>query len=403
MAEKSKIEANDKRFSSPRFDLGHMKELPKEKMRDETSASYYLPYLSVLKESSITCKCRVVFNGSSRTERDLICDEGTASLNDQLLKGSSLIPRIADMITSIREKPILVTADIEKFYRQVKIIEEHQDHLRIIWRKEPHHELKEYCMTRLPYGLASSGYLTCRIIKELAHQTKDKELARHLNESFYVDDACMTFSNLTEAQEMSQAEKNELDSAKLPLKKFLSNHKDALKLIPEEDHLQHLKDVSMPGATVKLLGLPYVIDEDCFTFDFKKPKQPITTKRQLLSFCNSLFDSIGLISPFILTLKLLLQNIWSDLKGWDEPIDLKTQAEVQDAVKDIELFNSIKVPRWIKLSPETISSTLVYFTDGSLLGYAVTCYSQIIDSNGFHVTNRLQEQSNIDKSSEKRM
>ena len=61
--------------------LQHMKRVPETQA--EPQLSYYLPHHGVIRESSITTKLRVVFNGSSRTSTGV-------SLNDILHTGAKL-------------------------------------------------------------------------------------------------------------------------------------------------------------------------------------------------------------------------------------------------------------------------------------------------------------------------
>ena len=75
---------------------------------------YFLPHHPVIKESSLTTKLRVVFDGSLKTTIGL-------SLNDTQFTGPSLQADIFAMLLKFRQHRFIGTADIEKMYRQVLI------------------------------------------------------------------------------------------------------------------------------------------------------------------------------------------------------------------------------------------------------------------------------------------
>ena len=85
--------------------LGHMTEVID--VQDENG--FYLPHHAVFKESSISTKLRVVFDGSAKTNTGL-------SLNDKLMAGPTIQDDIVSLILKFRLHKYVVTADIEKMY-----------------------------------------------------------------------------------------------------------------------------------------------------------------------------------------------------------------------------------------------------------------------------------------------
>ena len=66
-------------------------------------------------------------------------------------------------------------------------------------------------------------------------------------------------------------------------------------------------------SVTKLLGMYWNSAEDVFLFkgiDLDNKKEFIYTKRNILSLIARLFDPIGLINPFVMYAKILLQEIW---------------------------------------------------------------------------------------------
>ena len=45
------------------------------------------------------------------------------------------------------------------------------------------------------------------------------------------------------------------------------------------------------------------------------------TKRGMLKITASIFDPLGIVSPFVVRAKLLLQRLWSMKFDWDQPLE----------------------------------------------------------------------------------
>jgi hypothetical protein len=88
----------------------------------------------------------------------------------------------------------------------------------------------------------------------------------------------------------------------------------------------------------RVLGMSYLLRDDCLTYAGKfgnvkewikgkvdinldnKPKQAGWTKRKLSLVSASVFDPLGLISPFLVRSKVIIQEVWKLKIDWDEVI-----------------------------------------------------------------------------------
>lgn len=91
----------------------------------------------MVKESSLTTKLRVVFNGSSKPSSNV-------SLNDVLMVGPTIQDDLFSINARFRTHNYVITADIAKMNRPVLVIEDHHDLQRIVWRSHPSEELKHF-------------------------------------------------------------------------------------------------------------------------------------------------------------------------------------------------------------------------------------------------------------------
>ena len=68
------------------------------------------------------------------------------------------------------------------------------------------------------------------------------------------------------------------------------------------------------------------------------------TKRSLLRFSSKLFDPLGFISPFVVRLKILFQNLCSSKVEWDENLDGKALKQWNCLPRDPISYKNSKVP-----------------------------------------------------------
>ncbi|GFT05411.1 integrase catalytic domain-containing protein [Trichonephila clavipes] len=72
----------------------------------------------------------------------------------------------------------------------------------------------------------------------------------------------------------------------------------------------------------KVLGISWDTDRDVFYFDIESPlffiSKRTATKRFLLQVVGRIFDPLGFIAPYVIRLKILIQNIWEMGLLWDQ-------------------------------------------------------------------------------------
>ena len=107
---------------------------------------HLMPMHAVCKDSSTTTKLSVVFDASAKST-------SRSSLNDQLLVGPMVHPRLIDVLLRFRSFKVAMTTDIGKMYREVMIPEDQRDLHRFLWRKDGTQPIDEYQMTRLTFDV----------------------------------------------------------------------------------------------------------------------------------------------------------------------------------------------------------------------------------------------------------
>ena len=95
--------------------------------------------------------------------------------------------------------------------------------------------------------------------------------------------------------------------------KFVSNTNDAIYSIDGGE-------VSTNATVHRVLGLKWDTTDDTI---FVQPTTKLnhttsSTLRTVLSTVARVFDPLGILAPFVIKLKILLQNLWKSGISWDE-------------------------------------------------------------------------------------
>ena len=99
------------------------------------------------------------------------------------------------------------------------------------------------------------------------------------------------------------------------LTKWLSNEKSFLDTLSYSEISSKISENRV--QTEKVLGILWKFETDLLSI---KPIDKVfeDTKRGMLAFISSLFDPIGMLTPFTLEPKLLIQELWRQKVEWDE-------------------------------------------------------------------------------------
>ncbi|XP_076301931.1 uncharacterized protein LOC143220079 [Lasioglossum baleicum] len=169
--------------------LGHMKQV-----EAGHAPGFYLPHHAVVKPSSSTTKVRVVFDGSAKSSTNI-------SLNETLRVGPTLQEDLFSLLLRFRMHAYVLTADIEKMYRQFLVRAEDRAYQRILWR-DSHGEISTFELNTVTFGLASAPYLAIRCLHQLAddEQRDFPKAATRLKSDLYVDDLLTGAESIEESK-----------------------------------------------------------------------------------------------------------------------------------------------------------------------------------------------------------
>ncbi|XP_055590213.1 uncharacterized protein LOC129742346 [Uranotaenia lowii] len=341
---------------------------------------YYLPHHAVPLPSSTTTKCRVVFDGKS-SPSDL-------SLNNVLTVGLVVQNDLFSIMLRFRKHRYVLTADIAKMYRLVRVHPDDTGYQRIFWRENPKHPLQVLELTTVTYGTASAPFQATRCLIQLADDEGDKfpKVADILRHDCYVDDIMSGSDNIDEVIEIQRQLKAILLKGGFPVHKWCSNSTQLLDHIPvnEQETTKRYDELNINEA-IKVLGVLWVPSTDQLLIARNTPptvneKQP-TTKRIVCSEIAKLFDPLGLISPTIVIAKLLVQQLWRRKLGWDDHLDNDSLKNWNELRESLSHLNEVVIPCQVTFS-NAVAYELHGFADASMVAYGACVYIRSIFPDG---------------------
>ena len=98
------------------------------------------------------------------------------------------------------------------------------------------------------------------------------------------------------------------------------------------------------------------------------------TQRSLLSLISQLYDPLGLIAPFLIRIKILLQKTWQTGQNWDQLItDTIFHCEIERWLQELETLQNVSIPRQHPFFPSD-RVELHIFCDASMSAMAVVAF-----------------------------
>ena len=108
------------------------------------------------------------------------------------------------------------------------------------------------------------------------------------------------------------------------------------------------------------------------------------TKRGMLKCTASIFAPLGLVSPFAVRAKILLQRLWALKFDWDQPLKGEVLQAWQAWLDERHSLASIKTPRCYKadIHDPVARAELHVFGDANQEAFAGVAYLRQMSSDG---------------------
>ena len=324
-------------------------------------------------------------------------------LNKEILQGPDLINSLVGVLCRFRSNNVAFMGDIEKMYYQVRLPKEHQDFFRILWwpNGDTNQKLQEYRMTVHLQGCISSPSCANYALKRTAEDNKadfDDNVVQMLKRNFYVDDLLGSKVDDKTASKAITDVKALCKRGGFNLLKFLSNSRVVMNNIDNTELAKSVKDLDLSNDELpceRALGVTWFVDDDTIGFKISFKEKP-PTRRGILATISSIYDPLGLASPFLLVGRLILQQLVKDQFQWDEEIPNDRRIAWERWKEDLQNLQS-KVPRCFKPPNfgEIVYFSLHTFCDASDVGYGVASYLRLENTNGDAAVNLAMGKSRV--------
>ncbi|GJQ83979.1 hypothetical protein Trydic_g5713 [Trypoxylus dichotomus] len=342
-----------------------------------SQSHFYLPHHAVIKEESTTTKLRIVFDGSSKSSTGV-------SLNDIQGAGPALQQDLISIILRFRCHKFVISADIAKMYRQILIHPSQRSMQQIVWRDDVHQPLETYKLNTVTYGTTSAPFLAMRCLKQLAIENKLQfpQACEAINNDFYVDDLLTGSQSEQELISLSKNIDAVLKQACFELRKWNSNSHHVLQPLSAEVNNED-PIIQLDGSS-KILGIIWLPSEDLLQYNIKVPSPTKATKRSVLSTIAQVYDPLGLVSPVIINVKILIQKLWEAKLGWDEAIPFQLSRIWKTFLQELPSLNNLKIPR--KVSDQSACLIQLHgFCDASNSAYGACVYVRTVNQLNYDV------------------
>lgn len=386
------LKNNYVQFMSEYEILNHMTDISNSIQDLTHSDGYFLPHHAVIKDTSLTTKCRVVFDASAKSSSGL-------SLNQVQHCGPNLNNDIFCILLRFRKYKYVITADISKMYRQILIEPEQRKYQQIFWRSNPGEELRCFELNTVTYGTASAPFLAIRCLHQLAQDVSVNlpNISKIIKNDFFMDDLLTGADTMSELLQIQKDISRILAGAGFELRKWLSNDKNIL------DNLEVRSDIEVAVVRVgkdennKTLGIYWNSNQDVIQYSIREFEfKDSFTKREILSVICQIFDPLGLLGPVIVSGKLIMQELWKLKIGWDEVVPEKLFKQWKRFQYELPVLNDLKIPRISIISCyDYIKIEIHGFCDASERAYGAAIYCRCVLANGTIISNLLCSKSRV--------
>ena len=215
----------------------------------------------------------------------------------------------------------------------------------------------------------------------------NKEVSETIDRNMYVDDLMKSVNGAERAIVLAKQLRELLQKGGFRLTKWLSNNREVLATIPEYERAKSVVNLDIEDLpTESALGLKWNVEEDAFVWELDsealvRAQRKALTRRGVLAVVSSLFDPLGMIAPYVMKAKLLLQELCRRKLEWDEEINESEKKQWLRWLSDLSKLKEVKIGRCFKPDGfgEIQTAELHLFSDGSRDGYGAVAYLRLVD------------------------
>lgn len=363
---------------------GYLRQLFPEELAMSFPRIWYLPMFSVTNPNK---------PGKIRLVWDAAASAYGVSLNSMLVKGPDQLSSLLSIHIQFRQYRVGLTGDLREMFHQVNMRWEDQHCQRIFWTNDKG-ELCVFVLCVMTFGACCSPS-SAQYVKNInAERFVEKYplAVEVIQKRHYVDDMLVSVETTDEAITLAQEVKFVHAEGGFEIRNWLSNSQKVMAVLQENCSTEKNMDLTCELATEKILGMWWRTSTDTLTFKIGwnrfKPGllsgELSPTKREVLRVLMSIFDPLGLVSHFLIFLKILLQDIWRSKIEWDEQISDKLLERWHIWLEVLPLVEKVEISRCYRSRTSLTDDLEVQmhtFVDASDSALAAAVYLRFIQGD----------------------
>ena len=192
------------------------------KNESENPNQFFLPHRPVIRQNAEPTKLRVVYDASAKSESGY-------SLNNCLEKGPSLQKKLRDILIRTIFRPVILCADIEKAFLQIRIKEKERESLMFHWVDNLANNTNQILRyIRLVFGLNQSPFILEGTLKTHfeRYESMYSKPIRKTRDDMYVDDLVTGGESLQEVEKIKSDSMEMYEKGGFKLRKRHANESD---------------------------------------------------------------------------------------------------------------------------------------------------------------------------------
>ncbi|XP_058817628.1 uncharacterized protein LOC131680927 [Topomyia yanbarensis] len=312
------------------------------------------------------------------------------------MKGPDLLVLLPGVICKFRERRIGFGGDIEKMFHQIRIKPKDTHAQRFLFRFDERLAPDVYIMDVATFGASCSPCSAQQVMHRNADEGSKEfpEASAAIKEKTYMDDYFDSADTPEEASERALQVKLIHSRGGFNMRNWVSNSAEVLQPLGESSEQRLLSiDCSKEEKRQRVLGIAWDPEKDIFVFSTSwhsdlvpyvlRDQKP--TKRIALRIIMSLFDPLGILAPFLIHGRMLIQDFWRLNLGWDTKVGDKEYEKWPQWLNLLPAISSLEIPRYYfrKTCPDSYETLQMHiFTDASELGYGCATYFRVVTSRG---------------------
>jgi hypothetical protein len=224
-------------------------------------------------------------------------------------------------------------------------------------------------------------------LQALKHKDEFPEAFETIAKACLVDDMADLRPSKDQVKELVNQLINFFPLCAIDIRKFVANSYHLMTDLKPEQRVKDLEDNEIlkqvfkgqiPVTKIKIFGLiwDYVMDYIKFNFTSVERSQRPITKLKMLQLLHSLYNLLGILMPFLIMAKLLIQNCWRIGLTWKDELPLRMEKGWFAWQEQIDQLGDIQIERTLILGekPDNHNTQLHVFVDASQDVYSAVAY-----------------------------